>query len=145
MSDSLSSLLKKSDHERIVHVALYKRVAVSKLLSSLFTKEWLRQMALVATWVICSWFALLLKKRAICWTKFIFFTKFLTVFTAFHFFMLKNKLLPSLFFKERQERFALVTLYKEQLWANHSQCSLKKSDHERFALFQKQIAFSLFH
>ena len=37
----------------------------------------------------------------------------------------------SLILKSDRERFALVALLKEQLWANRS---LKKSDHEQIAL-----------
>ena len=50
-----------------------------------------------------------LKKRVICSKKLIVFSKLFTVFTSFHLFMPKSE---SLFLKERQERFALVALYK---------------------------------
>ena len=53
------------------------------------------------------------------------------------FFRPKSKLLLSLFaqllfFKERWEQFALVTLYKEWPWVNRSGHCLQKSGHEWF-------------
>ena len=42
---ALCCSLKKSDHEWISLVALYKRATMSKLLTSLFTKEWWERIA----------------------------------------------------------------------------------------------------
>ena len=82
MSDLLSLLFKKEPREQIALAALYKRGTGSKLLLILFTKERRKQIALVAhykraKWVICLWFALLLKKISDSLKKFIFLTRFL--------------------------------------------------------------------
>ena len=63
--------------------------------------------------------------------------------------MPKSELLPSLsapllFFKEGQEKFTLVTLYKKVTVSESLPRSLQKSDCDRFALFQQRIAISLF-
>ena len=53
---------RKSDHEPIALVTLYKRVAMNELLLSLFTKEWWERLALV-THDCDKWFALSLSKN----------------------------------------------------------------------------------
>ena len=63
--------------------------------------------------------------------------------------MPKSELLPSLsapllFFKEGQEKFTLVTLYKKVTVSESLPRSLQKSDCDGFALFQQRIAISLF-
>ena len=114
MSKSLLSLFfKKSQRERIALAALYKRVAVRKLLSPLFKKSNVSD-----SFVIRLWFeGIALKKRVIRSKKYVFFICFPT-------FMPKSDLLSSLLTKD-----------KERPWGNHSQRSLQKSDHERLAPF----------
>ena len=69
-------------------------------------------------WAICSWFTLSLSKNEWFAKKNVLFTpRFWQFFTAFPHFMPKSELLPllcapSLFFKERQEQIAPVTIYE---------------------------------
>ena len=102
------------------------------------------------------------QKWAICSKKFIFFVCFWQFFTAFPLFMPKSESLPSLFaqslfFKELQERFALVTLYKratmreslptlftkERPWAIGSFRSWQKRDRSDLFFFTGESLFSL--
>ena len=117
MRDLLSLLIQKGDHEQR------------------------------GTWVIRLWCEqIALKKRANRLEKIRIFHMF---FTAFPLLMTKSESLPSLFalslfFKEQVLWFAPLALYKKWLLANHSCCSLQKSKHEWFSLFQEQIALLLF-
>ena len=97
------SFSKKSQRERIALAALYKRVAVRKLLSPLFKKSNVSD-----SFVIRLWFeGIALKKRVIRSKKYVFFICFPT-------FMPKSDLLSSLLTKD-----------KERPWGNRSRPSLQ--------------------
>ena len=128
------SLFLKSDHERLALVDLLKRASVSKSLSLHFTKEWLWANRCTRSLQKSDTSELLLKKESLEWFDLLLSKTerslkknscFWEFFTAFPLFMPMSELLPLLFapslsFKEQLERFAHVTLYKEQPWIIHS-------------------------
>ena len=122
-----------SHHEWIALVALYKRATVSKSLLSLFLKE--------QPWANRSWFLLYKKIDAsdllVNWISvFLSFSQFFTLF------MLKSKLLPSLFKKEWPwANCSHPALQKERLWAICSCCSWQKSDGSNSLFFTSESLF----
>ena len=138
------------------------------LLLSLFTKEqpWANCSCCSvkrATWVIRPCFKrIAFKNERFAQKNLFFFIFFLQFFTAFPLFMPKSESLPSLFaqslfFKELQERFALVTLYKratmreslptlftkERPWAIGSFRSWQKRDRSDLFFFTGESLFRL--
>ena len=107
-----------------------------------------------ATSVIHSWYERIALKKMRDLLKTTFFLFFFTVFPPFYAKKVNRSCRFSLFFKDWQDQFALLALYKrgtvsepfllifkkEQPWANLSHQSLKKSD-RMIGFFYDQIFF----
>ena len=149
--------LQKSNHEWITSFALYKKVTESELipsifallifcslLSSIFKKErpWANNCHGSLQKDDCEWIAVdFIKKERFARKNILFvcFWKFFTVFPPFY--------------VKRVNRFSLSCSFLKidginlLSWANHSLCSLQKSDCERIDNFKKEQReqFALFH